>query len=90
MNLNNLQTILDKVEKEGKSFTPFGLCKLVNRELGTNLPPQMFYNYISHKNKDGVPYLSANKVDGKWNITNKEARRWIEKYSLNNIVTSIN
>jgi hypothetical protein len=39
----NLELI---VEEFNSNLSPYMFCKKMNKVLGTNLPPQMFYNYI--------------------------------------------
>lgn len=67
--------------EETKSVSPYEAAKICNKMLQTNLPPQMFYNYVKKS------YISAtfSDADG-WRIEVAELRRFIERYALRNII----
>ena len=80
MNVSELQEVLESLPQDQQ--TPYGMSKLVNEKLGTDLPPQMFYNYV----RKGFITATFSEKDG-WRIEPTEVRRWIERYAFRNIVT---
>lgn len=83
MKLKELTSIVTDLEESLPDFvTPYGLHKIVNQSLGTNLPPQMFYNYVSNGYISGVQ-----GSNGKLQVSKTEVIRWIQKYGIQNIVS---
>lgn len=83
MTIDELKSVLTDLDSEvTTAVTPYELSKIVNDRLGTELPPQMFYNYV----KKG--FITATFSDDQgWRIEPSEVRRWIERYAFRNIVT---
>ena len=82
MNLNTLSSIVEELETTLENeISPYRMSKIVNDMLSTNLPPQMFYNYI----KSG--YITSERKSNKIVVKKSEVIRWIKKYALNNIVS---
>lgn len=82
MTLEELKSKLTDFDAENsKAVTPYGAAKLVNDMLQTELPPQMFYNYV----RKGFIEATFSDEDG-WTIEPAELRRWIERYAIRNIV----
>lgn len=87
MELKELSSILDKLNTTLPNVvTPYRMSKIVNESLKTHLPPQMFYNYV----KNGYISSSTLNIGGKpvIQVKKSEVLRWIEKYSIQNIMTS--
>ncbi len=83
MKLTELTTTLEKLETSlSHHVTPYGMHKITNEVLSTNLPPQMFYNYV---NNGYITAVVGN--DGKLKVEKSEVLRWIKKYALQNIVS---
>lgn len=60
-------------------MTPYAVITMLNREFGTNYPTQMGYNYA----RQGL--IRATKTDGRWDVTEADARAWIAKFAANNL-----
>ena len=76
--VNSLRSTLKR-----ESFSPYEMSKIVNESLSIDLPPQMFYNYVK-KNMIVSTRDDRNKII----VSKDEVLRFVEKYSLRNLVTT--
>ena len=87
MQLNVLLSKLEELEGTLEDvITPYEMSKITNRLLGTDLPPQMFYNYIKNRYISSTTFVDRGKT--KKGVKKSEVLRWIEKYAIQNVVTS--
>ena len=63
-------------------MTPYRVIKLLNEQYSCNYPTQLGYNYV----RAGL--IKGKKIDGKWSITEEDAKAWIQKFAARNITTS--
>ena len=79
MNLNSIEELVAELESSKIEFvSPYRASKIVNDLLGTRLPPQMFYNYVSKG------YIASKIVKDHRVISRSELVRWFTAYSLKN------
>ena len=86
MQLTELTNKLNKLEGTlGTAITPYEMHKVVNATLKTNLPPQMFYNYVK---KQYIPSSTVKDGDKTKIIVKKDdVLDWIERYAIKHLVS---
>ena len=84
MQLHEIKSTIELIELEVKvnEVSPWEMKNIINKYFGTNLPGQMFYNYVSKG------FITATKNgEGKWMVKKSEGLRFAEKYSLRNLLS---
>ncbi len=84
MKLSQIETLVAELESSKIEFvSPYRASKIVNDLLGTRLPPQMFYNYVSKG------YIASKIVKDHRVVSKSELVRWFTAYSLKNHLDSL-
>ena len=67
---------------EKKTMTPYRVIKLLNEQYSCNYPTQLGYNYV----RAGL--IPGKKIDGKWFVSETDAKAWIQKFASRNLKVS--
>ena len=60
-------------------MTPYAVIRLLNSQFQTDYSTQMGYNYV----RQGL--IPARKVDGRWEVTEADAKAWVAKFAAKNL-----